>query len=71
MSILYASAWTQVPNFTGESGLVYKGYINTAVGTDIVAVKTGKGMTMISVLLLNKMHNNIALLITLLLHQSQ
>ena len=27
----------------GESGLVYKAYIKTAVGKEIVAVKTGKG----------------------------
>ena len=29
---------------TGESGLVYKAYLNTAVGTQIVAVKTVKGL---------------------------
>ncbi|CAI7997308.1 Putative molluscan insulin-related peptide(s) receptor [Geodia barretti] len=29
----------------GESGLVYKGYIRTAVGSDIVAVKTGKALS--------------------------
>ena len=28
----------------GESGLVYKAYINTGVGKELVAVKTGKGM---------------------------
>ena len=28
----------------GESGLVYKAYINTAVGKELVAVKTGKGI---------------------------
>lgn len=28
---------------TGESGVVYKAYINKAIGTDLVAVKTGKG----------------------------
>ena len=28
----------------GESGLVYKAYINTALGKELVAVKTGKGM---------------------------
>ena len=27
----------------GESGLVYRGYIKTAVGKEIVAIKTGKG----------------------------
>ena len=27
----------------GESGLVYKAYINTTVGKELVAVKTGKG----------------------------
>ena len=29
---------------SGESGLVYKVYIDTAVGKELVAVKTGKGM---------------------------
>ena len=28
---------------SGESGLVYKAYINTAIGRELVAVKTGKG----------------------------
>ena len=28
----------------GESGLVYKAYINTAIGKELVAVKTGKGI---------------------------
>ena len=28
----------------GEAGLVYKGYLDTAIGKEIVAVKTGKGM---------------------------
>ena len=28
---------------SGESGLVYKGYLNTALGKELVAVKTGKG----------------------------
>ena len=28
----------------GESGLVYKAYLNTAVGKELVAVKTGKGI---------------------------
>ena len=28
----------------GESGLVYKAYINTALGKELVAVKTGKGI---------------------------
>ena len=27
----------------GESGLVYKAYLDTAIGKEIVAVKTGKG----------------------------
>ena len=27
----------------GESGLVYKGYIDTPLGSELVAVKTGKG----------------------------
>ena len=31
-------------NLSGESGLVYKGYIKTSVGKDLVAIKTGKGM---------------------------
>ena len=30
--------------FSGESGLVYKAYINTAIGKELVAVKTGKGI---------------------------
>ena len=29
---------------SGESGLVYKAYINTAIGKELVAVKTGKGI---------------------------
>ena len=28
----------------GESGLVYKGYIDTPIGSELVAIKTGKGM---------------------------
>ena len=28
---------------TGESGLVYKGYLDTALGKELVAVKIGKG----------------------------
>ena len=28
---------------TGESGQVYKAYLNTELGKEIVAVKTGKG----------------------------
>ena len=28
---------------SGVSGLVYKGYLNTALGKELVAVKTGKG----------------------------
>ena len=27
----------------GESGVVYKGYIDTSLGSELVAVKTGKG----------------------------
>lgn len=30
--------------YTGEFGQVYKAYLDTAVGTEIVAVKTVKGM---------------------------
>jgi len=30
--------------YTGESGQVYKAYLHTAVGTEIVAVKTVKGI---------------------------
>ena len=30
-------------NPLGESGLVYKGYITTSIGKELVAVKTGKG----------------------------
>ena len=33
--------------FSGESGLVYKAYINTAIGKELVAVKTGKGKVFI------------------------
>ena len=29
---------------SGEFGLVYKGYIKTAVGNEIVAIKTGKSV---------------------------
>ena len=32
-------------SISGESGLVYKAYMNTAVGKELVAVKTGKGYT--------------------------
>ena len=28
---------------SGESGLVYKGYLNTTLGKELVAIKTGKG----------------------------
>ena len=28
---------------SGESGLVYKGYLDTPLGKELVAVKTGKG----------------------------
>ena len=31
----------------GESGLVYKAYLNTAVGKELVAVKTGKGSSFV------------------------
>ena len=30
--------------YTGESGLVYRGYINYASGKELVAVKTCKGI---------------------------
>ena len=29
--------------YIGESGVVYKGYIDTSLGSELVAVKTGKG----------------------------
>ena len=29
--------------YVGESGVVYKGYIDTPLGSELVAVKTGKG----------------------------
>ena len=29
--------------YVGESGVVYKGYIDTSLGSELVAVKTGKG----------------------------
>ena len=28
----------------GESGLVYKGYMDTPLGSELVAIKTGKGI---------------------------
>ena len=28
----------------GESGIVYRGYINRGIGKELVAVKTGKGL---------------------------
>ena len=30
--------------YVGESGVVYKGYIDTSLGSELVAVKTGKGI---------------------------
>ena len=30
--------------YVGESGVVYKGYIDTSLGSELVAVKTGKGL---------------------------
>ena len=32
--------------YVGESGLVYRGYIDTSLGYELVAVKTGKGIKM-------------------------
>ena len=32
----------------GESGLVYKGYIDTPSGSELVAIKTGKGKELCS-----------------------
>ena len=29
--------------YVGESGLVYKGYMDTPLGSELVAVKTAKG----------------------------
>ena len=29
-------------SFTGESGIVYRGYLNTREGNELVAIKTGK-----------------------------
>ena len=29
---------------SGESGLVYRAYLSTAIGKELVAVKTGKGI---------------------------
>ena len=34
---------------SGESGLVYKGYIKTSIGKELVAIKTGKGMNILLV----------------------
>ena len=31
-------------HFTGESGLVYRGYLDSEAGRDMVAIKTCKGM---------------------------
>ena len=36
---------------SGESGLVYKGYIKTSVGKELVAIKTGKGMNILECML--------------------
>ena len=38
-------------NIAGESGMVYRGYIKTAVGNKLVAVKTGKGIVMYCLML--------------------
>lgn len=32
----------------GESGLVYRGYLNTAAGKELVAIKTVKGKTILA-----------------------
>ena len=37
---------------SGESGLVYKGYIKTSVGKELVAIKTGKGMNILGCVLI-------------------
>ena len=39
-------------NISGESGLVYKGYIKTSVGKQLVAIKTGKGRNILGYVLL-------------------
>ena len=31
-------------HYVGESGVVYKGYIDSLLGSELVAVKTGKGI---------------------------
>ena len=33
-----------IMNSVGESGLVYKGFIHTLLGSEPVAIKTGKGI---------------------------
>ena len=47
MAVLYLLLVHQNNNniiiISGESGLVYKGYLDTAIGKELVAVKTGKG----------------------------
>ena len=30
--------------FTGETGVVYKGHLNTPAGRELIAIKTGKGI---------------------------
>ena len=39
--------------FSGESGLVYKAYLNTPLGKELVAVKTGKGIYKIIIYIYN------------------
>ena len=42
----------------GESGLVYKGYIDTPLGSELVAIKTGKGIKKpVLRLIFNEVHN--------------
>ena len=42
-TITHSNTWCTFFHVLGESGLVYKAYIKTAVGKELVAVKTGKG----------------------------
>ena len=36
------SQWSNNFSFTGESGVVYRGYFNTAEGKELVAIKSCK-----------------------------
>ena len=44
------SANGQVHYFTGESGVVYRGYFNTRAGKQLIAIKTCKGTVVYNVI---------------------